>query len=393
MAIRGLLTGLTLAVLPVLAPVAAGAEEPDAAKAPVDYRDGKSWLCRPGRNNDACAVDLDATVVAADGTMTIEAFSPADDPAVDCFYVYPTASRDELANSDLDPGPGETLVVAWQFARFASVCRPFAPIYRQMTLPALQALMAGMDVGIDRDLAYGDVRDAFADYLEHDNNGRPFVLIGHSQGTDVLKRLIQNEVDGKPVQDRMLSALLIGNNIAVPDGADVGGDFQSVPLCRSADQTGCAVSFMSFRADVPRPADSFFGVVEGDDQQAACTHPGNLAGDTAAGLDAYMPRTSSGTPSAPSAVWAQGAEAVETPFVKVPDLLSGACVTDANGGHYLAVTVHADAGDPRTDTISGDIVVEGQTLDSWGLHLLDVNLAQGDLMALIESQAAAKSAD
>ena len=58
------------------------------------YSDDASWLCRPD-TDDICDSGLDATVVAADGTTTVEPWTAADDPPIDCFYVYPTISRDE----------------------------------------------------------------------------------------------------------------------------------------------------------------------------------------------------------------------------------------------------------------------------------------------------------
>ncbi len=111
----------------------------------------------------------------------------------------------------------------------------FAPVYRQVTLTALRAgKMAAADWG----LAYADVKAAFANYLARDNGGRPFVLIGHSQGSLLLKRLVAEEIDGTPLSQRMLSAILPGTAVLVPRGKDVGGDFKALPLCRapSADR-------------------------------------------------------------------------------------------------------------------------------------------------------------
>ena len=70
----------------------------------------------------------------------------AKDPPIDCFYVYPTVSRDQGMNSDLVAGGEENGAAESQFARFASVCRTFAPIYRQMTLASIAAYAAGGDI-------------------------------------------------------------------------------------------------------------------------------------------------------------------------------------------------------------------------------------------------------
>src|ERR1044072_1248501 len=149
------------------------------AQAPVDYSKDETWLCRPGRT-DSCAVDLSTTVVAADGKLTPETFQANPQASIDCFYVYPTVSRDTTPNSDMNPGPEEHGVVRAQFARFGSQWKLYAPLYRQLTLTALRAAMSGQPLTADRAMAYGDVAAAWRYYLEHDNKGRGVVLIGHS---------------------------------------------------------------------------------------------------------------------------------------------------------------------------------------------------------------------
>lgn len=146
-------------------------------------------------------------------------------------------------------GPEELAVVRAQFARFGSQCRPFAPVYRQATVAALLSALRGKPMMADDilGLARRDVLDAWNHYLEHDNQWRGFVLIGHSQGSGVLTRLIAEEIDTKPVRERLVSALLMGARIPVPKSPDVGGAFQNVPLCRSESQTGCVIAYAAYR--------------------------------------------------------------------------------------------------------------------------------------------------
>src|SRR5215813_8692240 len=139
-----------------------------------DYSDPKSWLCRPA-GHDACDVDLTTTVITADGQLSRETWKADPNAAIDCFYVYPTVSTDTTPNSDMTADPAEKNVIRQQFARFASKCRPYAPLYRQVTLVGLRAMMTGGNrASFDKGVQYDDVRDAFKYYLEHDNQGRGF---------------------------------------------------------------------------------------------------------------------------------------------------------------------------------------------------------------------------
>jgi pimeloyl-ACP methyl ester carboxylesterase len=367
--------------------VLAIAASASAQPAKNDYSDGKSWLCRPGRQ-DACVVDLTTTVVAADGGLKREEWKANPDPPIDCFYVYPTVSLDKGGNSDMEAGPEENGVVRVQLARFASQCRLYAPLYRQATLTALRAATSGSPLAVDRALGYSDVADAWNAYLQHDNDGRGVVLIGHSQGSGVLTQLIRNEIDGKPVQARIVSALLLGTSLAVPKGKDVGGAFQHVPVCRSAAQTGCVIAYASFRSTVPPPENSRFGPVQGENMEAACANPAALGGGSGE-LHAYL--SASGRSIVGSAAeprpWATG-KTIDTPWVSVPGLLMAQCVANEKGS-YLEVTVHGNPDDPRTDDITGDVMANGQVNASWGLHLIDVNLAMGNLVDIVGQQAKA----
>ena len=357
-----------------------------AQPAKNDYSQDASWLCRPGRQ-DACAVDLTTTIVAANGSLTRETWTANPAAPIDCFYVYPTVSTDPTPNSNMIADDPEKGVVRSQFARFGAQCRTYAPMYRQTTLTALRARLAGKPMEVDRTLAYTDVADAWKYYLEHDNNGRGVVLVGHSQGSGVLTQLIRNEIDGKPVQSRIVSALLLGTSLPVPRGKDVGGAFQHLPLCRSAQQTGCVITYASFRSTIPPPADSLFGHVQGENMVAACTNPAALAGGSGA-LHAYLSsrgRSITGSAAEPGP-WVMPEKLIDTPFVSVPGLLTAQCVSNDKGS-YLEVTVHGDPSDPRADDISGDVVRDGQVQANWGLHLIDVNLAMGNLLDIVRQQA------
>jgi Protein of unknown function (DUF3089) len=339
-----------------------------AASAGNDYSAAANWLCLPG-HEDACAADEDATIVQADGTLTVEKFKPVKDAPVDCFYVYPTVSLQQTGNADMRADPEETRVVAQQFARFGAVCQTYAPLYRQTTIKAMFARLGGQPTDADPELATKDIIDAWHYYLAHYNRGRGVVLVGHSQGSNVLIELVKREIDGKPPQKQLLSVILAGSVLQVPAGKDAGGDFQKVPLCHSSSDLGCAIAYASFRATAPPPPRSFFGRSFGPGTVAACVNPAALAGGSGP-AKAYF-----GARSLDS--WAEG-KTVQTPFVEVPGLLTAECA-HTESANYLAITVHGDLS-ARTSEIPG-----GATA-AWGLHRIDMNLFMGNFLELVRSE-------
>ena len=209
------------------------------------------------------------------------------------------------------------------------------------------------------------------------------MLVGHSQGSFVLAELIRQEIDGKPVQSRMVSAILMGATFTVPKGRDVGGTFKNIPVCKSAAQTGCIISFASFRSTIPPPANTLFGRAPAADQVAICTNPAALGGGSGQ-LHAYCPQAA-GRSSArhrPKPPWVAPEKKVETPYVSVPGLLTAQCSTNENAT-FLEVTVNGNPSDPRADDISGDLGVAPNIQANWGLHLIDANLAIGNLVDIV----------
>lgn len=361
------------------APTQAPASEPTSNA--TNYGDMANWLCRPGKTDDSCKVDISATVIQPDGSTEVETFEHDPDAPIDCFYVYPTVSLDPYTFSDLVPGPEEHSVVRTQLARFGSKCRLFAPMYRQFSLGALRA---GRGTGDSvpqrgsREDANADVDGAWKWYLENENNGRGFVILGHSQGSGQIMRMIAEHVDGKPVQEQLVSAIVLGSSVQVPKGTDVGGTFKNIPVCHSADQFGCVLSYSTFRETVPPSDTSGFGRGR-DGMEAVCTNPAALDGSEAMTPDAYF--------STAGVDWLKTAN-IATPYVKVPGLISTQCVRK-NDHHYLEVRIHADPNDPRADDHGGDVIADGKPDPNWGLHLIDANVGIGDLARVIEQQGAA----
>jgi hypothetical protein len=338
-----------------------------AAPAPSEWAPASRWICRPDKS-DVCDTGLDATVVKADGTTSVERWAPAAAAPVDCFYVYPTVSWDFAGNSDLYPAANQELNAArTQAARLGSACRVFAPVYRQVTATYVTTAylnQASFDLFpanlVDR--AYADVVASWRYYLATFNSGRGFVLVGHSQGSAMLSRLYDEIIrPDAAVRARLVSAVLLGiPPLERPEPS-------SLARCRSATQTGCLVAFNSYRSTAPPPATSD---VARTDDAGECTNPAAPAGGSAT-LRAYFP--------AAGRSWVRG-RSITTSFVAVPGLVQGRCVA-RDGFTWLEVTVNGVPADPRTDNIPGDLTPE------FGLHLVDVSLVMGDLVAMVASQA------
>jgi hypothetical protein len=327
------------------------------------------WLCRPGVAPDPCTSPLDATVVPGSGPRTTVDPHAATDPAFDCFYVYPTVSSQKTDNANLKIQPAEIGAAISQASPFSQECRIWAPMYRQRTAASL-AKGLGNDPAADS-VAYKSLLAAWTDYLAHDNDGRPVIFIGHSQGAAMLIRLLSGQIDANPkLRKRIVSAIIAGGNVQVPTGRKVGGSFKSIPLCSAAGQFGCVIAYSTFPGQPP--ADSNFGrpgqgvsLQSGQTRRAgvqvACVNPAALGGGAGA-LDPWFP-TAKSTPPPP---------AVTTPWVTYPGLYTAQCMR-AGGATWMQVNDVAAPGDPRP-------VVTETLGPTWGYHLDDVNLASGNLV-------------
>ncbi len=338
------------------------------------YDGTRHWICHPDLATDVCRPQPE-TVFTADGTVThrpgLTAGAP---PTIDCFYIYPTESQDPGVSADLNIGPTELAVVRAQVARYASVCRVFAPVYRQVTL---RGLFSGGLGSPAQALAYGDVLDAWRTYLAQQSHGRGVVLIGHSQGAALLIKLMHDEIDPKPaVRSRLVSAILMGGGVEVPEGKDVGGVFQHIPACRAATQTDCVITFASFPTDaLPEPGGSLFGRDPAPGQQVLCVDPVALAGHKTATTVIYRRSILLGAIT--------GLSPGDDPYVVLPGTLTARCVR----GNGFTVLAYAPAS--ASDKRPVDILLRETLGSSWGLHLYDANLAQDDLIAVVGTQASA----
>jgi hypothetical protein len=337
------------------------------------------WLCRPGMTDDPCEADSASTTVLADGTTKVShAASLPSSSKFDCFYVYPTVSTQRKDNANLKVQPAEVGAAVAQASRFSQVCRVWAPIYQQRTEASL-AKGLGSDPAADQ-VAYASLLSGWKDYLSHDNDGRPVIFIGHSQGSAMLIRLLHDQIDpSAKLRKLMVSALILGGNVQVPVGKDVGGSFAHIPLCGSDRSTGCVIAYSSYGSEPPATAN--FGrpgqgvslqsgqtTVQG--QAVACVNPVNFSTAPGSLLPYFLTATQS----------LSGVQAA-TLWVSFPSLYTSQCESKG-GATWLQVSPIPGSGDPRP-------LVTAALGPDWGYHLDDINLALGNLIHDVSQEEAA----
>jgi pimeloyl-ACP methyl ester carboxylesterase len=256
-------------------------------------------------------------------------------------------------------------------------------MYRQITLAKL---FSGTPVTPGQAaLASGDVVQAWKTYLDKYNHGRGVILIGHSQGTFVLRQLIADYVDKDPhVRKLLVSAILLGGNVVVKEGKTFGGDFQHVKGCKATKDLRCAVAFSTF--DGPVPPNALFGRI-GSGLSAGrnpsrfdvlCSNPANLRGGRGS-LDPIVPTA----PFAPGTTigvattlvgFPQPSPPASTPWYEARGAYTGRC---ASAGDADVLQIAPVEGAPDLNAIPDA---------SWGLHLADANIALGNLVTLVGEQ-------
>jgi hypothetical protein len=354
-------------LLAVVAVVAIALVAPSGASAKV------LWLCKPGMRANPCEPSLTTTVFSpAAKRLGVQHVRRARPRRADCFYVYPTVSDQARPQATKVVDDVLRSIVLQQTARYSRDCRVFAPVYRQVTIQGLfneSSVTPAM-----RRQGYADVREAWRTYLRKYNHGRGVIFVSHSQGTFVLRELIAKEVDGKPaVRRRMLSAILLGGNVTVKKGADRGGDFKHVRACRSRDQLSCVIAFSTFN-ETP-PASAIFGRTETPGLEVLCTNPAALDGGAAKLSPVYATK-----PFASSVIGGEANLALstlphpKTPWATFPNAVSGRC-SGAGGANVL-----------RVKPLGSSFQLQALPDANWGLHLVDANVALGDLANLVRHQ-------
>jgi hypothetical protein len=203
-----------------------------AAGGSPDYNQASAWISRPG-------IADDPSRWAPDGAGGI----PADIARTATFYIHPTTYlKTDRWNAPLDPDADTVaktrVFVQSQASAFDYNSDIWAPKYRQAAYGAF--LLKSEDAQKALDVAYRDVRSAFDAFLAAQPADRPIVLAAHSQGALHLIRLLQ-ERHGQ-LKGRLVAAYVVGWPVSTT--ADLSS--LGFPACRTSEQSGCILSWMSF---------------------------------------------------------------------------------------------------------------------------------------------------
>jgi hypothetical protein len=178
------------------------------------------------------------------------------DNTVDVFFVHPTTYTDPgLVHANLLPLPTEIRLwnadinnpdlnaktdystILMQASVFNQY-RVFAPRYRQAHLQSFYISDSLSKPFFDR--AYTDVKEAFNYYLTHFNQGRPFIIASHSQGTVHAAHLIKDTIENTSLSKQLVAAYLIGMPVAQ-------NYFTNCLPCSAPSQTGCFITWRTFK--------------------------------------------------------------------------------------------------------------------------------------------------
>ncbi|MBL9002781.1 MAG: DUF3089 domain-containing protein [Myxococcales bacterium] len=342
-----------------------------------NYADKASWACRPDVSGDACDGNLTAVEVLPNGLTEIVQHQPAASPKIDCFYIYPTVDLNPLPglHQDIQDKAAPYKTIGIQAARLSEVCRVFAPLYRQVTIGTY--LSSADERSLCFDVAYDDVHRAFEQYLQNDNQGRGFVIYGHSQGAQITSRLVRERIETDPaVRARLVAALPIGWLIGTDAAGSTGGSFKSIPVCKTKSQIGCVMGYRTYAAGNPFPTDA------GDYREGAagvCTLPPDPALAQTTLSRSFFPSDLDSGGKFPASI------ASQAPYVLYRRMYKARCISqgDMKG---MEIALAAEVGDARQNPLDFSSLILSSTN---GTHVLDVQFTEGDLIDTIAAKAAA----
>ena len=231
------------------------------------------------------------------------------------------------------------------------------------------------------------MNEAFDAFLRRIGPRRGFVLLGHSQGSFHLQRLVRRRIDtSASLRRRLVSAVLVGGDVTVRKGSDRGGVFRTVPTCRRPAQLACVLAFSTYGAAPPanslfgrggRIGSRFLGLPNTPELETACTNPAALGSTRSVRLTTIAPTE----PYAPGTLIGAGISLLglewprpSTTFVQSGGAFTGRC-SRQNGAHVLQIRPRPGTPEPKASPTP-----------EWGLHLMDGNIALGDVLGVLRRQ-------
>jgi hypothetical protein len=209
-----------------------GRFEAPAPGSGMDYSQPASWISHPRLGSGPAEW-------RPDGAQPLP--NPVS-PGAATFYIHPTTylqrDRWNAPVEDAESRNRALLFTRSQASAFADISEVWAPRYRQAAFGAF--LLQSDDAQRALDLAYADVRSAFAEFLRKVPADRPIILAGHSQGSLHLLRLLFEE--GARLRPRLVAAYVAGWPVGVRADLPATG----LSPCTKADQAGCVLSWQSF---------------------------------------------------------------------------------------------------------------------------------------------------
>lgn len=198
--------------------------------------------------------------VYAGTSITGEKVGKSSVAAADVFFIYPTlmtSKKDSRWNAPINDSIINADVLKWiipyQASAWADSGRLFVPYYRQNHYRAFFEPHIEQGGLAAQQIAYDDVKAAFEYYLAHENNGRPIILAGHSQGAIHLKKIVQEFFDDTELQQQLVAAYLVGTKVKP-------NEFKSIKPLSSPNATGGYVSWNSYKmGKLPKYADWYEG--------------------------------------------------------------------------------------------------------------------------------------
>lgn len=162
----------------------------------------------------------------------------------DVFFVAPTVYLGTAESHSMDLGDDQTKAqflgaTNMEKGLYDGDANFFAPYYRQAALNAYTMDESQSDQYFE--LAYADVSQAFDQYRKDYNQGRPFILAGFSQGSDMLLRLLADKFADPALRDQLVAAYLIGWRVTPEDLSN----YPFLKMAQHAGDTGVIISFNS----------------------------------------------------------------------------------------------------------------------------------------------------